>query len=140
MFKYLSLYVTILPKHSDIHNYYTRNNNNFMVPNIDFSINGLCAENRLRSQRSPSPYKIKVKNYKLIDLVRGIELTQAILLLRFSTFLRIPIIYFGMFLYLVICFLRVAVSLLCRLQAVSKKHVPMYSYLISEGRRNCSNL
>ena len=41
---------------------------------------------------------------------------------------------------LVTCFLRDAVSLLCRLQAVSKIHVPIYSDLISEGRRNCSTL
>ena len=37
-------------------------------------------------------------------------------------------------------FLRVTVSLLCRLQAASKIHVPIYPYLISEGRRNCSIL
>ena len=41
-----------------------------------------------------------------------------------------------MFLYLITCFLRVAVSLLYRLQAVSKIHVPIYPYLISEERRN----
>ena len=28
----------------------------------------------------------------------------------------------------------------CRLQAVSKIHVPIHPYLISEGRRNCSTL
>ena len=37
-------------------------------------------------------------------------------------------------LYLVTRFLRVTVSLLCRLKAVSKIHVPMYPYLINEGR------
>ena len=31
------------------------------------------------------------------------------------------------------CFLKVAVSFLCRLQAVSKIHVPIYSYLIVKG-------
>ena len=36
---------------------------------IDFSINGLSTENRLRSQRTPTPYKIKVNNCKFIDLV-----------------------------------------------------------------------
>ena len=41
-----------------------------------------------------------------------------------------------MFLYLATCFLRVTVSLLCRSQAVSKIHVPIYRYLISERRRN----
>ena len=35
---------------------------------IDFSINGLTTENRLRSIRTPTPYKIKVNNCKLIDL------------------------------------------------------------------------
>ena len=40
---------------------------------------------------------------------------------------------------LVTCFLRVTVSLLFRLQAVSKTPVPIYPCLIiSEGRRNCS--
>ena len=35
------------------------------------------------------------------------------------------------------CFLRVTVSLVCRLQAVSKIHVPIYPCLIiSEGRRH----
>ena len=44
-----------------------------------------------------------------------------------------------MFGCLVTCFLRVAVSLPCRLQAISKIHVPIYPCLIiSEGRRNCS--
>ena len=38
------------------------------------------------------------------------------------------------------CFLRIMVPLLCRLQAVSKIHVEIYPYLISEGRRNCSTL
>ena len=48
--------------------------------------------------------------------------------------------HFRMFLYLVTCFLRATVSLLCRLQAVSNLHVPIYPYLISEARRNCSIL
>ena len=38
-----------------------------------------------------------------------------------------------MFLYLETCFLRVTVSLLCRSQAVSKIHVPIYPSLISVG-------
>ena len=45
-----------------------------------------------------------------------------------------------MFLYFVTCFLRVRVSLLCRLQAVSNLLVTIYQYLISEARRNCSCL
>ena len=32
MFKFLNLNVNILPKHSDIHNYPTRNNNKFIAP------------------------------------------------------------------------------------------------------------
>ena len=59
---------------------------------------------------------------------------------RFSNFLRHSIIHFYMFLYVVTCFLRVTVSLLCRLQAVSMIVVQIYPYLISEGRRNCSTL
>ena len=44
---------------------------------------------------------------------------------------------FRMFECLVTCFLRVMVSLLCRLQAVSKIRVPIYPCLIiSEGRLN----
>ena len=39
--------------------------------------------------------------------------------------------------FLVIYFVRVTVLLLFRLQAVSKIFVPIYPYLISEGRRNC---
>ena len=59
---------------------------------------------------------------------------------RFWNFLRNSIIHFRMFLYLVTCFLRITVSLQCRLQAVSKIHVIIYPYLISEWRRfvwNC---
>ena len=40
-----------------------------------------------------------------------------------------------MCLYSITRFLRVTVSLLCRLQAVSMIHVPIYPYLISEKRR-----
>ena len=35
---------------------------------IDFSINGLSTTNRLRSQRTQKPNKIKVNNSKLTDL------------------------------------------------------------------------
>ena len=70
-----------------------------------------------------------------------IELTRAILILALlSNFLRTPTVNFPMFVYLVICFLRVTVSVLCRLQAVWKMHFPIYPSLICEGRRNCSNL
>ena len=67
---------------------------------MDFSINGLSTENRLRPQRTPIPYKIKVNNCKLIDLVIRIEITREILMPRFSNFLRRSIIHFRMFLYL----------------------------------------
>ena len=50
------------------------------------------------------------------------------------------IINFRMFLYFETCFLKVTVSLLCRLQAVPTIHDPIYPYLIGEGRRNCSTL
>ena len=57
---------------------------------------------------------------------------------RFSHFLGNITINFRMSECLVTCFLRVTVSLLCRLQAVWKIHVPIYPCLIiSEGRRNC---
>ena len=44
MFKCLNLNVNILPKHSDIHNYPTRNNNKFIAPKcnmrtLEMSIN-----------------------------------------------------------------------------------------------------
>ena len=69
-----------------------------------------------------------------------IELTRAILMRRFSNFLRNLTIHFRMFLYSVTCFQAVTVSLLCQLQAVSKLYVTIYPYLISEGRWNCSTL
>ena len=104
---------------------------------IDFSINGLCTENRLRSQFTPNTVQNKIE---LINLVIRIELTRSILMPRFSNFLGNSIINFPIFLYVETYFLRVAVSLLCRLQAVSKTLVPIYPYLISEGIRNCSTL
>ena len=64
------------------------------------------------------------------------ELTRSILMPLFSNFLRNLTIHFCM----VFIFGRVAVSLLCRLQSLSKIHVPIYPYLISEGRQNCSTL
>ena len=88
----------------------------------------------------PTPYKINVNNCKLIDLVIRIELTRATLTPRFWYFLRKSIINFRMILYLVAYFLRLTVSLICRLQAASNIHVPIYPYLISEGCRNCSTL
>ena len=51
-----------------------------IVTITDFSINGLSTENHLRLQRTPTPYKIKVNNSKLIDLEIRIELTRLILL------------------------------------------------------------
>ena len=61
--------------------------------------------------------------YKLLDFVRRIKLTRAILLLTRANFLRNSTIDFCIFLYLVTCFPRVTVSLLCRLQAVLKIQV-----------------
>ena len=56
-------------------------------------------------------------------------------------FWDIKTIHSYMFLYLITaCFIRITVSLLCRLQAESKKQVPINPGLISEGRRNCSIL
>ena len=81
-----------------------------------------------------------VQNCKLIDLVIRIELTRLIWEPRFSNFLKNSTIHFRMYLYFEMRFPRVMVSLLCRLQAVSKKHIPIYPYLISKGRRNCSTL
>ena len=76
---------------------------------IDFFINGLCKENRLWSQRTATPYKIKVKKFKLIDFVMRIELAPAILMPRFLNFLINLIIHFCMFLYFVSWILRVTV-------------------------------
>ena len=107
---------------------------------IDFSTGGLRKENRLRSQRTPTTNKMKVSNCELIDLVIRIEFTRLVLVAGFSNFLKNSIIHFRMILYLETCFLRVKVSMLCRLQAVSQIHVPIHPYQISEGRRNCSTL
>ena len=72
-------------------------------------------------------------------MVIRIKLNRAILMPRFSHFLGNITINFRMFECLVTRFLRVTVSLLCRLQAVPKIHVPIYPCLIiSEERRNCS--
>ena len=59
-----------------------------------------------------------------------IKLNRDILMPRFSHFLGNITINFLIFECLVTCFLRVTVSLLCRLQAVSKIHVPIYPFLI----------
>ena len=45
---------------------------------IDFSINGLCTEKRLKSQLDQTKYKIIIKYCKLIDFVIRNELTRAI--------------------------------------------------------------
>ena len=63
-------------------------------------------------------------------MVIRIKLNWAILMPRFSHFLGNITINFRMFECLVTCFLGVTVSLLCRLQAVSKIHVPIYPCLI----------
>ena len=49
-----------------------------------------------------------------------------------------PFSYF--FLSLVTCFLRFTVSLLCRLQAISKKLVPIYPYVIEERQKYVNDL
>ena len=59
-------------------------------------------ENRLRSQRTPTPYKIKANDCKLVDLVIRIELIRAILMQRFSNFLRKSIKYDHPFLHVFI--------------------------------------
>ena len=59
---------------------------------------------------------------------------------RLSNFLRNLTIHFRMFFFFIFCFLRVSVSLLCRLQAVSRIYVTIYPCLISEESRNCSSL
>ena len=90
-------------------------------------------ENRLRSQRTKTPYKIEVNNSKLVELVMRIELTLAILMPRFSNFLKkfdhpFPHVFtFGNI------FLE-SDGFVTMPQAVSKIHVPIYPYLISEGR------
>ena len=68
---------------------------------------------------------------KLFDFVIIIKLTSNVMP-RFSNFLRNSIIHFQMFSYLVTCFLSHGFVAI-RLQAVSKIHVPIYPYLISEG-------
>ena len=79
---------------------------------------------------------------KLKYLVMRIELTQSILMPWLLNFRTNSAILFRMFFNSVTCFLRVTVSLLSRLQAVSKIHVPIYLSLSnnSEGRRNFSIL
>ena len=68
-----------------------------------------------------------------------IKLNPTILIPRFSHVLGNRTINIRLFECLVTSFLRVMVSLLCRLQAVSKIHVPIYPcQIISEERRNCS--
>ena len=67
-------------------------------------------------------------------MVIRIKLNRAILKPRFSHFLGNITINFRLFECLVTCFLRVTVSLLCRLQTISKIHVQIYPCLIiSEG-------
>ena len=83
---------------------------------IDFSINGLCMGKHFYHN---GPKTIRKKR-KFVDFLMRIELTPAILSPLLLDFRRNSTIHFHMFLYLLICFLRVAVSLLYRSQAVSK--------------------
>ena len=101
-----------------------------------YNVNGLSTDTHLRSQRTSTPYKIKVNN--LIHWFgdnRGNSNNFNATIFKFSEHFDL---HLCMIFYLETCFLRVAVSLLCRLQAVSTMHVPIYPYLISEGRWNCS--
>ena len=68
----------------------------------------------------------KLKGF--IDLLMRIELIGSILWPRLSDFLINLSIYFHMLSYLVTCFPRVTVSLLCRSQAVSMIHVAIYPH------------
>ena len=52
---------------------------------------------------------------------------------RFLNFQRNSIIHIRMLLYLETCFMRVTFLLLCRLQAVSKIHVPIIPILLVKG-------
>ena len=106
---------------------------------IDFSINWLSTENSLRSQRTPTPCKIKGKKCKFIYLERRIELTWEILMPRVSNFLRNSIIHIRTFLYLDVswesrfrCYMLVTSYIIDTFS-----NLP---YLFSEGRRNCSTL
>ena len=70
----------------------------------------------LKMSKSQRPPKTVQNESKLIDLVTRIVLTRAMLMPRFSNFLRNSIIHFRTCLYLVTCFLRVTVSFLYQLQ------------------------
>ena len=75
----------------------------------------------------------RTKLKRIIDLVIQIGRYESI-------FLRNSTINFRI-LYVVTCFMWVTVSLLCRgYKLLSKIHVPIYPYLISEGRGNCPTL
>ena len=80
----------------------------------------------------PPRYKIKVKNkidwFGVKNRVNSSNFNATILRNSNIHFLHV----------LLTCFLRVTASLLCRLQAVSKIHVPIYPSLISEEKWNCS--
>ena len=103
---------------------------------IDFAINGLSMENRPLSQRTPRSYKINV-NLRICWSDRVNSSNFNTMTLKFSNIFDHK---FSHVFILVTCLLRVAVSLLGWFQAASKIHVPIYPYLISEGRRNCSTL
>ena len=105
--------------------------------------NGLCTENRIRSQPTPTSYNKRLNNCKLINFVIRIEINRSILMPRATNFRRNSIIHFRMFLYLVTCFFRVTVLFLWYAgQKMYQRHnlFPIYSYLISELIRNCSTL
>ena len=112
---------------------------NFIPLSIDISINGLSTENRLRSQRTPTPYKIRVNSCKLIDLVI-IELTN-----NFSaSILKFPEKFDHPFSHICIFenifseshgFITMAVA-----SCIKETRFNLSLYLINEDRRNCSTL
>ena len=68
MFKCLSLNANILPKHSDIHNYYTRNNNKFIAPKC----------NMKKSEMSINFKRIEVWNKLPADICTSDHLSDSL--------------------------------------------------------------
>ena len=107
---------------------------------MDFYINGLSTENRLRSKRTTTQYKITVNNSKSIDLIR-IELTRAILM---PTILKVSEEFEHQFSQVFILgnmfpeihgFVAMPVT-----SCIKDTCSNLSLYLISEGRQNCSTL
>ena len=82
---------------------------------IDFSINGLCTSGYKCQNKNGPQHHAKLK---LIDKFGDANRVNSSNFIAWrSDFLRKWTIHFRMFFYLVTCFLRVMVSLLCRSQA-----------------------